>query len=164
MEPIVLRGLTAAFTSGLLTATGAETVHDTTVAISYAIKGAMYSKAAVTDGTTPTTDVNTGVAFLALAADEACTFVWMLNAAGTIAVAQGPIVDVDGDTDLIKGDLPLFPPIPAGYCPFAYQKVQTAGTSSAWTFGASNWNATGVTDVIVNVATLPDRPTTATVA
>jgi hypothetical protein len=42
--------------------------------------------------------------------------------------------------------------------PFAYQLVQTAGTSSAWTFGTSNWNATGVTDAIVDISVLPDRP------
>ena len=154
------RGLTMAFSSGLLTAAGAETVHDTTVTITFSIDGVLATKTAITDGATPTTDANTGAAFAPLAADKACVFVWMLNASGTVKVAQGPIVAVDGDTDEPKTQVPLFPPIPAGHCPFAYQKVQTAGTSSAWTFGTSNWNATGVTDVIKNISTLPARPST----
>lgn len=152
------RGLDMCMTSGLLTATGAETVYDTTVAIVYSIDGKLYSKSTVADGATPTTDLNTSDTFNALAADKCCVFVWCLNSSGTVGVVQGPIVDVDGDTDLVELQVPTFPPIPSGYVPFAYQKVQTAGTSSAWTFGSSNWNATGVTDVIVNVSTLPARP------
>lgn len=151
-----LRGLTAAFTSGLLTAAGAETVHDTTVTIVFAINGRLYTKTAITDGATPTTDYRTGAAFEALDADEACTFVWCLNSSGAVKVVQGPVVKVDGDTDrpLVR---PSFPSIPDDVCPFAYQVVQTAGNSSAWTFGTSNWNATGVTDAIVNISTLPRR-------
>ncbi len=164
------RGLTAAYISGALTAAGAETVYDTTVAINYSIDGKLYQKAAVTDGTTPTTDLNTGAAFTALAADEGCVFVWTLNAAGTVQVAQGPIEKVNGDTDEFQAtpagpdSAPEYPYLPDSVCPFAYQIIQTAGTSSAWTFGSSNWNATGVTDIIVNVASLPVRPPTDTTA
>jgi len=153
-----LRGLTMAMTSGLLTATGAETVHDTTVTITFAINGKLYTKTAITDGVTPTTDYNTAAAFLPLSADKACCFVWSLNGSGAMKVMQGSIVDVDGDTDRPKLQRPPFPDIPDDVCPIAYQIVQTAGNSSAWTFGSSNWNATGVTDAIVNVATLPRRP------
>lgn len=149
-----VRGITAAFTSGLLTATGAETVHDTTVTIVFAINGVLYTKTAITDGATPTTDGRTGSAFTALAADQACNFVWCLDSSGNVKVCQGPIRDVDGDTDIPK-IYPEFPSIPDTLCPFAYQRVQTAGTSTAWTFGTSNWNATGVTDAIKNVSTLP---------
>ena len=159
-----LRGVNLAFSSGLLTAAGAETVHDTTVTITYSINGVIYSKTAISDGATPTSDANTGAAFLPLAADQACAFVWMLDASGNVAVAQGPIVDVDGDTDR-----PLygcqFPEVDEDtYCAFAYQIVQTAGTSSAWTFGTSDWNATGVTDIIKNVSRLPKRPVNDTTA
>lgn len=155
------RGLTAAFTSGALTAAGAETVYDTTVTITFCINGKLYTKTAVTGGTTPTTDQVTGDAFNALAADKGCVFVWCLNASGTVSVAQGPVTAIDGTTDeFIAPDAPQFPFIADAYCPFAYQIVQTAGTSSAWTFSSSDWNATGVTDIIVDVATLPIRPPT----
>lgn len=144
--------------SGLLTATGAETVHDTTVTITYCIDGVAYTKTAITDGATPTTDANTGAAFTPLQADKACCFLWLLDAAGTVKVAQGPIVDVDGDTDDPAKILPLMPPVPKDHVAFARQVVQTNGASSAWTFGSSNWNATGVTDLIQNLLTLPSRP------
>lgn len=157
MEQANFAGITAAFTSGLLTATGAETVYDTTVTIVYAIDGVLYTKTAVTDGVTPTTDINTGATFAALEPDKACCFVWMVNAGGTVAVAQGPQVDVDGATDLRKVH-PQYPHIPADYCPFAVQIVQTSGASSSFAFGTSNWNATGITDVIKNISGLPSRP------
>lgn len=153
------RGLTAAHSSGLLTATGTETVYDTTVAVTYSIDGKMYVKATVADGVTPTTDVNTSAAFTALQPDEGCIFVWGLLAAGTVVVAQGPVATIDGVTDEFKDPAaPQFPFIPDTMCPFAYQILQTTGASSAWTFGAGNWDATGVTDIIVNVSTLPSRP------
>lgn len=158
MRSEIARNLTACFTSGLLTAAGAETVYDTTVTISFSVDGVMATKTAVTDGVTPTTDIATGAAFVPLAADQSCCFVWMMTVGGTVAVAQGPIIDIDPDTDRPQTQAPLFPRVPAGYCPFAYQIVQTNGSSSAWTFGTSNWNATGVTDIIKNVSTLPDRP------
>lgn len=152
-----LNGANFATTSGLLTATGPETVHDTTVAISYCINGKAYSKAAITDGATPTTDFNTSAAFTALTADKGCVFVWGLNSAGAVKVVQGPIENMDGDTDLFKVS-PQFPDIPDTITPFAYQVITLDGTASSWTFGSSNWNATGVTSAIQNVMVLPDRP------
>ncbi len=158
MDAHKLEGASFCTTMGLLTATGAETVYDTTVAIQYCIDGRGYTKGTVANGTTPTTDANTGAAFAALEADQACVFLWLLDAAGTVAVAQGPVVDIDGETDEFKDQRPQFPDYPGTMVPFAYQIVQTAGNSSAWTFGSSNWNATGVTDVIVDVMVLPSRP------
>ena len=150
------------FQPGLLTADGAETVHDTTQVIEVTIDGVFRRKTAITDGATPTTDGVSGATFTALAADQTCWFIWCLDAALAVKVVQGEIKDVDGDED-VPLEYPGFPDIPLTLAPFAIQRVQTAGTSSAWTFGASNWNATGVTDLILNVASLPRRvPTTAT--
>lgn len=157
MEALARTGNTAAFTSGLLTATGAEKVYDTTAAISYCIDGVLYSKATVTDGVTPTTDANTGAAFVALSEDQGCTFLWLLNAAGTVAVAQGPVRDLDPDSGAFEAGPPQLPAVPDGYCPFAYQIVKYTG-SSTWLFGTGNWNASGVTDAIKNISTLPSRP------
>lgn len=160
------RGLTAAFSSGALTATGAETVHDTTAAIVFSVDGALYSAASITDGTTPTTDGNTGAAFNALAANEGCAFVWCLSAATTptVSVMQGPVTGLYADGEFKGGDAPQFPYIPDNKCPFAYQIVKNGSTGSAWTIGTSNWNATGITDLIVNVSTLPTRPADVTTA
>lgn len=150
---------TMAFTSGALTGTGAETVYDTTAAIVYAIDGKLYSKSAVTDGATPTTDGNTGDAFTAVEPDKISVFVWALNASGTVKLYQGGIEDVDGDTDNAEV-YPQFPHIPNDVCPFAYTIYQTDGTSAASGLqpGTDNWNATGLTATHVNISTLPKRP------
>ena len=157
MDQLTRRGSDGCFSSGLLTATGAETVYDTTVAITYAIDGILYVKATVADGATPTLDANTGIAFLPIQADKACVFLWCLNSANTVSVAQGEIVTVDGDTDIRKWN-PQFPLVPTGTVPFAFHIIQTTGASSAFTFGSSNWNATGITKLIRNLATMPARP------
>ena len=144
-----------------ITAAGADVLYDTANAFNYSIGGKAYAKATVSNGDTAAlTDANTGVGFVALAADQAACFLWLVNAAGTVAVAQGPVVDIDGITDDFKedGGRPEFPSVPDGYVPFAYQLIQTNGASSAWTFGTSLWNATGVTDGLVDISVLPDRP------
>jgi hypothetical protein len=154
-----LQGGTFATNTGLLTATGAETVYDTTVTIDYCINGQAYRKTAVTDGATPTTDGNTGSAFNAVLPDQACVVVWALNSSGTVSCYQGAIVDVDGDTDALEAAA-QFPGIPDSVCPFAYSLVQTAGTAAAagFIFGTSNWNATGVTVTTRNLLVLPNNP------
>lgn len=157
-----LTGITAAFTSGLLTGTGAETVYDTTVTIQFAIGGKMgTAKTAVTDGVTPTTDYNTGSAFTALAAETGTVFVWGLTSNGTVKLMQGSVTAVKGGVTTTAGSFdvyPQFPTIPDDICPFAYTVVKTAPSASAWTIGTSNWNASGVSVAHVNISQLPDRP------
>lgn len=145
------------FTSGLLTATGAETVYDTTAVINFSIDGKLYQKAATADGATPTTDGNTGDTFTAVAADQICVFVWGLNSSGTVSVYQGDIESVDGDTDVAK-IFPQWPSLPNTVAPFAYTLIQTTGAASDFAFGTSNWNATGVTATTINLSEIPSRP------
>ncbi len=147
---------TRATTSGLLTATGAETVHDTTVTISYTINGKAYSKAAITDGATPTTDTNTAAA-ITLVANYATIVVWALDSSGNVKCFQGNTVGWNGAQ--ATGAL-QFPNVNLdSYCPFAYQTLKGGSTlSGTWTFGSSNWNATGLTSAIQNIHTLPPRP------
>ncbi len=151
-----LRGLNFCTTTGLLTATGAETVYDTTAAIQYVLGGKIASKAAVTDGTTPTTG-GVSAAAITLTANYGRVVVWCLVSGGTVKVIEGDVEALDAAGDFI--DYPSFPDIPDTYVPFAYQVIKGASTvSGTWTFGSSNWNATGITSTIVNVAALPDRP------
>jgi len=154
-------GLDMVFGPAGITAAGADVLYDTSTAFNYCINGKAYAKSTISSGNTAAlTDANTGLGFVALAADEACAFLWLINADGTVAVAQGPVVAIDGDTDLFKDDggRPEFPAVPDGYVPFAYSLHQTSGASSAWTFGTSLWNAAGLTDVLVDISVLPDRP------
>lgn len=154
------RGLTMATIDGGLVIAGADKVYDIGTAIAYCIDGKAYlMTATVSSGTTPTTDGNTSAAFNTLLRDKGCVFVWCLNSSGTVSVRQGPIHDIDPTADTFE-EPPQFPYIPDSVCPFAYSIHQTAGTSAAagWTFGTDNWNATGVTDITVDVMTLPTRP------
>ena len=142
-------------TSGLLTATGGVTTHDTTVTIVYIIDGKIRTKTAITTGATPTTDAVTGSAFTALTANKGCIFVWCLDTSGNVKVVQGPIADMAGGSFV---NAPNFPDVPDTLCPFAYMVAKAASNAGTITFGSSNWNATGYTNTIVNIATLPSRP------
>ncbi|HEY5799975.1 MAG TPA: hypothetical protein VIT92_07130 [Burkholderiaceae bacterium] len=156
MEKNGLYGMNFCTTNSLLTATGAETVHDTTVLLNYAIGGKAYTKSGTNaDQVTPTVDGSTGLAFTALTANKACAMVWCYNSAGAVKVVQGPVVNWNGTAFEVP---PTFPAIPDTLCPFAYQILKAGSTAGTIQFGTTNWNATGFTNVIQNVLVLPDRP------
>jgi len=156
MEKTEFRGQNFCTTSGLLTATGAETVYDTTATINYVLNGKIATKTAITDGVTPTTDYVSGSAITLTASQGRCV-VWGLISGGTVKVLAGDVVDWDGTAFKVP---PPFPDVPDDFVPFAYQILKASSSASAITFGSSNWNATGFTNAIVNVAVLPSRPQT----
>lgn len=140
---------------------GTTTTYTTTAATAGFIDGEFGTAlAAQTNTATPTTDADTGAAFVALAASEACVFVFGVTAAGAIAVQQGPVVSMDSDTN--EPDFYLeFPAVIDTVLPVGYGVIKNGSTGSAWTFGASNWTATGVIDTFSDVGVLPDRPVSA---
>lgn len=160
------RGATGATSIGLLTATGAETVYDTTLTINYAIKGKGERKTAVTDGATPTTGFTpaspaTAVTLNTLAASQGCVLVWSMIADGTVKLHQSAIKSLDSSNAFAEPDgIPDFPDIDLNtYCPFAYMVLKNGSTGSTFTIGSSNWNATGMVLAIQDVLFgLPDRP------
>lgn len=166
MDALFATGMNFCSTSGLLTATGAETVYDTTVTINYVIDGKIATKTAVTDGATPTTDYNTGAAFPALVGGASvantpgygCIVVWGLISGGTVKCVMGPHSRLDMAGSFVNA--PQFPSVPADMVPFAYQVLKAGATASATAivFGTANWNASGFTNAIHNVAFLPSRP------
>jgi len=158
-------GRTGAFTSGLLTATGAETLHDTTVTIEGQIDGKHATKTAITNGATPTLDHITGVAFpilvggnsVAGVAGKGCAIVWGVQSDGTVVCSQGAIQDLDLQGSFVKA--PQFPPVAVDQIVFAYMILKAGATAAVSnTFGTTNWDATGYTNVIVDVGELPTRP------
>lgn len=159
-----IQGGSFVVSSGALTATGAETVYDTTAAIVSCLRGKYNTTAAVTDGARPTSD-GFGNSFTVLAASQGCVMLWCVQADDTVTVYQSDVVDLDTDTNGFKdGKLPTFPAYNANTdVPFAYQVLKNGSTGSAWDFGgtaaADYWNATGMTaSTPVNIMTLPDRP------
>ena len=162
MDNLNLRGATFCTTNSLLTATGAETVHDSTVLLNFCINGKAYTKSGTNaDQTTPTTDYNTGSAFpglvgVASGGGQGAVVVWAYNSSGTVKCMMGPIETLDAAGNFAIA--PQFPTIPSDVCPFAYQVCKNYGQATTFTFGSSNWNASGASQAIVNVLALPSRP------
>lgn len=152
-------------TSGLLTAAGAETVYDTTVTINYVLNGKIDTRTGVTDGVTPTTDYVSGATFPVLvggnsvagANGQGCIMLWGLIAGDNVRCIMGPREALDSSGNFVVA--PQFPNFPDAFVPFAYQVLKAGATAAVnVAFGTTNWNATGYTNVIVNIATMPDRP------
>lgn len=94
------------------------------------------------------------------------------NASGTptLVAIVGPIVNVDVNGKLLGAENSVgqnggngvlaFPDIPDNVTPVAYFSVlNPAGSStSIFTFGTTNWNATSITTTAYNLSVLPQRP------
>lgn len=156
MDQLLLRGGSFLATkAGLTGISGAATTYSTgATTLQYSVKGKASTKAQVSGGATPTTDAVTALA-ITLAAGFATVVVWGLNAAGTVQVIKGSTEALDGQGNFVNA--PQFPALPDTFTPFAYHLIQAGATASLFTFGSSNWNATGLTHTVVDVLILPDR-------
>lgn len=139
-----------------------------------AIRGKMYSVAALSNTATPTADYATGAAFLPVKASQGCVFLIGFNAAGTLKAIQGQVTPLD--TITVPGNFltgPNFGALgPSGsangagggndFCPIGYLVIQagsTANNTTGWTFGTNNMSSvTGITYTFDDVCGLPDRP------
>lgn len=155
-EQYKLGGLTAALSNAALTGlSGAATTHSySAFLISY--RGILTTIAANSGVATPTTDAVTGAAFLPLTASKGCVFLWQVTPAEVDNVTQGKIVDLDAQGNF-TWTLPSWPPIADGTVAYAYAVIKASAAASTWTFGSSNWNATGISIVVKNISTLPSR-------
>ena len=161
MQRLDTAGMTMS-TANAVFAPGTTSTYSTTNSTAGFINGKWATAlTAQTNTASPTTDVNTSAAFTALADDQISVFVWGTNAAGEVKVAQGGIVNTDVGVTTTPGSVitaPQFPSLPDDFLVHAYTLVQTAPSAAAWTFGSSQWGATGITDTWVNCAVLPARP------
>lgn len=163
MDALQQAPLTMATTKAGLTA-GTTTTYTTANTVQFSIKGKAYSKTAVTNGATPTTDATLGTAFSAIAAGYGSVFVFGFDSSGAIKVSQGSVEALDGSTTsgatakFIRS--PQFPIVPDTVCPFGYCTVLVGSAGSAWTFGSSNLAGppSNVGINFVDIQTLPDRP------
>lgn len=118
---------------------------------------------------TPTTDYNTGVAFLPITgvsgvSGQGTVIVWGLLEGGdatatSIKCMQGSVESLElASTTFVRA--PQFPSIPNNITPFAYQVLkQTSQESQAALFGTTAWDAgTYYTNAIVNIAQMPLQP------
>lgn len=144
-------------------AAGTTTTLTVTTATPYAIKGKAYSRAAVSNTATPTTDATTGAAFVAVPAGYGCAFVIGVDSSNAIKVSQGPLQVLDGVADGANAKFivaPQFPIVPDTVCPLGYLITKVGTSGSAWTFGSSNLAGppSNVLHTFVDCITLPDRP------
>lgn len=156
-------------------AAGTTTTISTTGTTTFAIKGKAYTKAALTNQATPTTDFATGNSFLPipipntapnLALGYGGVFLVGFDHSGNLKVTQGTIEALDISGNFINA--PQFGGVgPKGsgstdndFCPIGYIVVQLGATAVAtWTFGTNNLSSvTGVTYTFQDLITMPDRP------
>lgn len=140
-------------------AAGTTTTLTIANAIDFAIAGKAYLKAAASNIATPTTDVVTGAAFVAVPVGYCCAFNIMLDSSGALKVSQGKKQALDADNNIIVA--PLSPATPADLCRIGGLVIKVGSTGAAWTFGSSNLAGppTGVTVTFIN-GDMPDRPKT----
>ena len=147
--------------------TGAKTY--TTQAMTFTVQGKLYYVAGAAGATTPVLDGVTGKTFIALQKNQGCAYMWAVNAAGVVALVQGPVpvtattvititnVDDSGNFSLV----PQMPPLPDTFTPFAYMIVRLQSTYAGTGFiagSSDNWNATGVVTTTQDLFSLPAFP------
>ena len=139
-------------------AAGTTSTISTTGTTVFCIKGKAYSKAAITNGATPTTDADTALAFLPVAANQGTIIVIGLDASGNIKACQGSVEALDVGGNFII--LPKTPGIPDTMCPIGYITVLAGSTAVGnWVFGTNNLSSvTGLTYNFQDLIMMPFRP------
>lgn len=142
-------------------AAGTTTTISTTGTLPFSIQGRVYSRTALTNSATPTTDINTGAAFTGLTANKACIFLFALDSTSAVRVAQGPIVALSAVTGGLSAV--QFPELDDDHTPFGYLYAQAGSTlSGTWTFGSSNLSGvSGMTYSFRDLCLVPGQPITA---
>jgi hypothetical protein len=119
-----------------------------------------------TNGTTTFTLVDLQGAAIATSATNAGTFTGLTfqvintwaSLIPAISAIVGPVTNVDKSGVMQMPNNLVFPAIPDNFIPFAYSTIYNPYNSGAtFTFGTSNWNATGIQAVTFNCGTLPKR-------
>lgn len=139
-------------------AAGTTTTISTTGTTTFAIGGKAFTKAAITNGATPTTDAATGAAFIGITANQGTVIVIGLDATGAIKAVQGTVQALDVSGAFIVA--PQMGSVPDTVCPVGYVVLKGGATLvGTFTFGSSNLSGvTGMTYLFVDVITLPHRP------
>lgn len=151
--------ITACLTKATLAA-GTTSTLSTTGTTTYLIRSKFYTKGAITNQATPTTDALTGLAFIAVPANQGSIYAVGFNAAGTLLAVQGSVESLDVNGAFING--PQFGGLPLDFAMIGYIVIKAGSTASSapgWVFGTSNMSAvTGITYTFVDATGLPDRP------
>ena len=130
-------------------AAGTTSTVSTTNAITGWVNGVSYNAAALANTATPTTDVNTGLAFPAVTANTGTVILLGINAAGALRAAQGQMLALDIAGNFVLA--PNQPAVPDGFLPFGRIIVKAGATAVGnWVFGTNNLSA--VTGLVYSFA------------
>lgn len=159
MQDFELSGINLSLSNAVVVATAAAATLATTNATVATINGVFATALASGAGKALSlvgSDGVTAKAAVPLAIGQASAIVCCVNAAGAMKNIQGPLQNLDASGVLVN---PIaFPKVPDNLTPFAYVTVRAGATSSGFTPGVTNWDATGITTAVVNIAALPSRP------
>lgn len=125
-------------------AAGTTTTLSNTGTITYGIRGKAYTKSAMTNAATPTTDYATGKAFVPVLANQGCVFLVGLDHSGNLKAVQGTVTGLDVSGNFVVA--PQFGGAPLDFCPIGYIVIQagsTANNTTGWIFGTSNMSKIG---------------------
>ena len=181
MDQLAKAPITMCFTNATW-AEGTTSTLSTTGTTRYTIDSFFYTKTALTNQATPTTDWATGNAFIpmpipltstglgpgipAAAAGYACAFLLGFDHSGNLKAIQGPIVACDTSGNPIQAPSFSAQLGPAGsvqssdndFCPCGYIVVKSGSTAVAtFTFGTTSWSTTGYTTSLGDLASVPGR-------
>lgn len=157
MDPLAATPLTQCLIHAALAA-GTTTTISTTGTTHFTIGGHTFTKAAVTNGATPTADAATGLAFPTISANQGTIVVVGYDKDGNIKACQGSIEELDLSGAFVRA--PQFPGIPSTMCPIGYIVLKAGSTlSGTFRFGSSNLSGvSGMTYTFRSVNMLPARP------
>lgn len=148
--------------SKITLAAGSTSTLSNTGTTTYGIAGKAYTKAAMSNATTPTTDAATGSAFVGVVANYGCLFIVGFNAAGDLKCVQGEVAPLNAQGTFVTA--PGVPGLPNDFCPVGYVIIKAGATANAttgWIFGTSNMSSvTGITYTFGDLIGLPGRPLT----
>lgn len=144
--------------SDVALAAGTTTTISNTGTIHFTIKGKSYTKSAMTNAATPTTDAVTGAAFPTISANQGTIVVIGLDTGGNVKAAQGSIQALDVNGAFINA--PQLPTLPKSIAPIGYIVLKAGSTlSGTWRFGSSNLSSvTGMTYTFGDLSGMPNRP------
>ena len=145
-------GFSGAFVPATVVLDAGATTYDVD-ALSYAIDGIAYKKAAVSNGASGVPATGALVLLTPSTGFAAALVVVTIDAGATIRFRTKGFVASPSGAPVET----FFPEIPLAEIPIAYFTLKGGTTiSTSWTFGTSNWNATGMTtSATVSLCGLP---------
>lgn len=141
-------------------AAGTTSTLSNTGTVNYAIRGKAFTRAALANSATPTTDAATTLAFVPVPANFGSVYIVGFNAATTLLCCQGQVVPLNSTGAFIQA--PNFGGAPLDFCPIGYVIIKAGSTASSapgWRFGTDNMSAvTGITYTFGDLISWTDRP------